>query len=210
MLYANWRAHNVNEWSSVRRRLLSAYEDTVAYVDDFLKRLEADLTGTDPVYVVHSDHGEAFGEHDCYGHERQLYEENLRVPFLIGNVSVQAEIDRPVSLRSIPDVVRRIAAGETNSIPREYGEGGWPESVIAHSTEGGRTAVRTGRYKYIVTERDDELYDLESDPGERENLADERTAVRDALRERIRAFRHDEGEKARLQSTVSRLDAGAL
>ena len=205
MMYANWRAHNVNDPDAAHGRLVSAYEDTVRYVDAFVDRLTTDLDDTDPAYLIHSDHGEALSDHGVYGHEQYLYEENVRVPFVIDGVPASATVDRPVSLRSIPDAIRTIADGDAASLPRRYEAGRVP--VVAHSTEGGRTAVRTARYKYIATPDGDELYDLETDPNERENLAAELTGLRDALHEYVRSFRNDWGERVTLPST---LDAGAL
>ena len=54
------------------------------------------------LWIVFGDHGEAFGQHDGnYGHTFFLYDENIRVPFLIaapGLLSRQIRSRRVVSL----------------------------------------------------------------------------------------------------------------
>ncbi|PYT23584.1 MAG: hypothetical protein DMG57_31510 [Acidobacteria bacterium] len=56
------------------------------------------------LWIVLGDHGEAFGEHDGnYGHTFQLYDENVRVPFLVaapGLVPQQIRSHQVVSLAS--------------------------------------------------------------------------------------------------------------
>ena len=54
------------------------------------------------IFVIFGDHGEAFGQHDGnYGHSLFLYDENIRVPYLIvapGLIKEQVRVTRPVSL----------------------------------------------------------------------------------------------------------------
>ena len=40
--------------------------------------------GTTPSWIIFGDHGEAFGQHEGnYGHTFFLYDENVRVPFIV-------------------------------------------------------------------------------------------------------------------------------
>jgi len=54
------------------------------------------------LFVVFGDHGEAFGQHEGnYGHSFFLYDENVRVPYLIaapGLIKEQLSVARPISL----------------------------------------------------------------------------------------------------------------
>jgi arylsulfatase A-like enzyme len=61
------------------------YDTEVAFVDEHLGRLVAQLTspaalGPDTLFVLTADHGESLGEHDYWGHGRNLYEETVRIP----------------------------------------------------------------------------------------------------------------------------------
>lgn len=58
--------------------------------------------GQRTLFVIFGDHGEAFGQHDGnYGHSLFLFDENVRVPYLIaapGLIAEEHRVARPVSL----------------------------------------------------------------------------------------------------------------
>jgi Sulfatase len=82
------------------------YRNALHYGDaalgDLMKGLQARGRDQDSVWMVLGDHGEAFGQHDGnFGHTFQVYEENVRVPFLIaapGVMSNQVRTSQTVSL----------------------------------------------------------------------------------------------------------------
>jgi arylsulfatase len=165
-----------------RETLISLYDATIRQVDRFVARLREDLTGTEPVFAVHADHGEAFGEHGTYGHEPYVYEENIRVPYVVWNADgYEGSVSRPVSLRTLPASIMSIA-GVESPFPT-------PESVAAaggyvpSNTAGSRVALRGQRWKYIRNDNaEDELYDLVSDPDENENALREHGDVAEVCR----------------------------
>jgi arylsulfatase A-like enzyme len=56
------------------------------------------------VWIVLGDHGEAFGQHDGnFGHTFQVYEENVRVPFLIAAPGVMSNQMRTSQIVSLVD-----------------------------------------------------------------------------------------------------------
>jgi arylsulfatase A-like enzyme len=63
------------------------YLAEAAYVDDMLKEFFTTVYQEgllkEPLVILVSDHGEAFMEHNTWGHGRSLYEEEIRVPILI-------------------------------------------------------------------------------------------------------------------------------
>ena len=63
------------------------YESEVKYVDSFIGKmistLETKQLMENTVIVIVGDHGEAFGEHEEYGHGIFCYEESLKVPFIM-------------------------------------------------------------------------------------------------------------------------------
>jgi arylsulfatase A-like enzyme len=63
------------------------YDSEIADVDravaEFLEGLEALDPEGDRLIVFASDHGESLGEHDYWGHGRNLYEPTLRIPMAI-------------------------------------------------------------------------------------------------------------------------------
>lgn len=60
------------------------YDSEIAYVDDqigrFLESLGNLVSLEDTLVVFLSDHGESLGEHDYWGHGRNLFEPNLKIP----------------------------------------------------------------------------------------------------------------------------------
>lgn len=63
------------------------YDSEIAYVDHQIGRLLDDigeLVALEETLVVFaSDHGESLGEHDYWGHGRNLFEPNLRIPLAV-------------------------------------------------------------------------------------------------------------------------------
>jgi arylsulfatase len=146
-----------------------SYRDTVRSVDTFLDRLRTDLAGDDPAMIVHSDHGESFGEHGNYGHHhRQLYEENVHVPYVVHDGHREATVSDPTSLATIPEVTLSIAR-----------TGGFEPATAAHPTavatsEGGTNrAVRDRQFKYIEHGDERSLFELPLDAEESRDVSGE-------------------------------------
>lgn len=183
MMYANWKRGDAGMSPSTRRRLISAYDDTIRYSDEFLRRLQEDTTGSTPAIVIHSDHGEAFGEHGIHGHERYLFEENVHVPFVVANVNASDRITAPVSLCQLPgilDAVSREASSDAATDIRASLDIG-QRPVVFRSTEGDFHGVRAGRFKLLTGGRE-ALYDLRADPDEQDDVSEAHPALRDALK----------------------------
>lgn len=63
------------------------YKQTISYTDRFIAALDAELAKMNltekTIFCVIADHGEAFGEHGGFGHERVAFDEALRIPFCL-------------------------------------------------------------------------------------------------------------------------------
>jgi len=150
-------------------------------------------------------------EHGWIGHTRTLFEELVRVPLLIRPPSSSpAVVLRPVSLVSLAPTVLELLCGpgmeeeyllqgpslapllrgesEIEDDPGIFIEVEFeqPESYAAEKT-AYKKAVVEEQWKLIRDESDGslELYDLEADPGEQENMARVRPEVRDRLLARL-------------------------
>jgi arylsulfatase len=174
----------------VAESMRTSYRDTVRSVDAFLERLHADAAGDDSALVVHSDHGESFGEHGNYGHHhRQLYEENIHVPYLVHNAGSDATVTDPVSLATIPDVALSIARDGT------VDPGVVTASAAVATSEGGsKRAVRERRFKYLESGAGEALFDLQEDPGESNDVADAHRDLCLQGRARLAQFEHQREE----------------
>jgi len=169
--------------------LVEAYDDTVSYTDEFLRRFVEDV-GTDPLVVVHGDHGDEFGEHGAYGHGSNLCEEVINVPLVVAN-GPTGYVERPVSLRSMPTLLTELARGRTPDVSAPYVFTGNPTHL----------AVRGNTWKYVWRPDGGELYSLAD--------GSEEPADDDGLRtvaERLVADWHEaRAEKRRIHSAAERL-----
>jgi len=180
MYYHNWRLWMERKWRSDgdhsglnQEALVDLYDATVRSVDDFIGRLLGDLDQTDPAVVVHSDHGEAFGEHGEFSHDVQLYEENIHVPLIVGNPGPEFGTGEtaPVSLADLPELLRTVAKSEGDLSGVADGP------VISKTFDGTRFVLRGPDWKYMCRTdpkqgmiHDERIYDLQDDPEEREPL----------------------------------------
>lgn len=188
---------------AVRESVKRSYRDTVRASDAFLERLHADLSEDDPVFVVHSDHGESFGDHGNYGHHhREVYEENVHVPYFVHNAGVNATVSDPTSLSTIYDTVLDIARDGTFD-PAAVGT----PFAIASSECGTNRTVRGRRFKYMESDDEKLLFDLKSDPGERTDVSRAYPEVCKILETELRRFDGHVDEIERIHRASSTLAA---
>lgn len=210
MLYANARynyAHGYTESlpPHLDRRLRRAYRDTVRSVDGFVDRLRTDVAGDDPVTIIHADHGEAFQEHGTLGHRPQLYRENVHVPLLVHGLGTTERVEAPVSLSSIPALVT--ASADDSLDPTAYAR----EFVRSKTEEGERVGVRGRRWayqsaaeewEYVYDGDSEELYRVQADPEERENVVESYPAVTDTFRTLLARHETDQRERDRVSAAA--------
>jgi len=140
------------------------YEDDLA-IGILLDNLDFENTRL----IVYGDHGMLTGEHgNLYWYAFSLYQQCIHVPCLISDDTALVT-NEPHSLIELYDVVRK------NEIVQE------PEIVsdTMFSLQRHRiTSLRRGHWKYVahyswetaLAGKQEELYDLSSDPGEHRNL----------------------------------------
>lgn len=209
MYYSNYRGEKwmrgaISEGSMpahVLRSLRRGYRDTVRGTDAFLERLVDDFAVDDPIIAVHSDHGESFGDHGNYGHHhRQPYEENIHVPYVIGNVDRSATVTEPTSLATIYDTMLGFARGQPVAPSRMAAD-----FVLSQGEYGVNRAIRGERFKYLDLKDDHLLFDLEADPDETEDLSDERPVVLERLEQRLETFDTTIEEKCQVAQATDAL-----
>lgn len=140
-----WRQESEMLPSRTAQELQAAYRDSVRSVDGFLQTLWDDVADDNTVLAFHSDHGEALGERDQFGHESTLFEFNIRVPFVIFNCGRSEQIDDQISLTRLPEILLDAALGRDNITIDSY-----TDPTVMSKTENGQSiALRTSNWKII-------------------------------------------------------------
>jgi lipoteichoic acid synthase len=161
---------------------------------DMLRRTALD---ENTLVVVTGDHGQAFGyPHDTYAQGRTVYEEDVHVPLMFwfprvyrsamrsdvvgGHVDLAPTIAQLAGLPSAPDWQGR-SLFQTGRDPRAY------FYVAGDRFELG---VREKNWKYILDLREgvEQLYDLDRDPTEQQNVAAKHPDRCARLRQRLAAW----------------------
>jgi lipoteichoic acid synthase len=173
--------------------LLNRYLNAVEQSDRALARMmawldESGLTDSTLVVCV-GDHGEAFGQHNNWGHGTHIYDENLHVPLLFINPRLfHGEVHDTVG--GLVDVASTVT--EILQIPPDPR---WHGRSLFSTRRSGRVfffgpwtdyllGVRDGDRKVIYNATKDsfEVFDLARDPLEKVNLAPtSRDATEDAM-----------------------------
>ena len=167
------------------------YHGEVRYVDDRIGRFIATLKDLDlyedALIVFTSDHGEEHYEHRGIDHGHSLYEELLRVPLIVKlpGSTVKDEIEQAVSLESVLPTILDLCniAFDQGVFSGRSLQGLWTDALSSNGEAPvfstglliyeEREAVVFDGLKYIrsLNSPREELYHLDSDPGEKNNIA---------------------------------------
>jgi len=187
--------------ATARQALVDAYDGEILYADTSLGRLseasQADAGNRGLLTIVTSDHGEAFWEHGWNGHNRNLFDEEVRVPLIMhwrGRIAAGQRIGEPVSLVDLfptvlaatevvasdltedgidllPAIVgnRRIDSDRALYLQRPVRD----RSPRRRHKPAASFGVRKGNWKLVNGRkaRRSLLFDLEADPGETRDLS---------------------------------------
>jgi len=166
------------------------YDGEIAYMDAYVGKiiglLEKEQVLENTLIVLAGDHGEAFGEHGEYGHMMFCYEENLKVPLIFSSVNRLPENKTVEARAGLADIMPTVLdfleidwpghLDGTSLLPVMGGNSAdervfYIESVFPWEALGCAPVkgLIEENYKFIDLPKP-ELYDLEKDPGEKENV----------------------------------------
>jgi arylsulfatase len=185
------------------------YAQEVQYLDQELGALVEDLRRRGLLdrswLLLTADHGEEFYEHGGWWHGTTLYEEQIRVPLLLRGPAGRATPAIHDGFALTIDIFPTLVQAAGFAPPKDLRgvdllqEGAMKDRIVfaEEELEGNRlAAIRVGAEKLIVANPGNprglgewELYDLERDPHERENLAEARPERVAELRGTLNAFR---------------------
>ncbi len=145
----------------------------------------------DTVVVITSDHGESFGQHGLYGHNRSVWNALVQIPLVILVPGGRSErIRHPVSLTDVHGTVLEltgVGAGPTVFEPRPVVS---EFLAMPHQRSAGwQRAWVDGDRKLMLGKRGGQrLFDREGDPDERLDLSGEEPDVADRMRADLEAW----------------------
>lgn len=171
------------------------YADEVTEADRQVRRLTDAVASvrSATLVVAAGDHGEAFGEHGEVAHSIFVYDTTLRVPLIVAGPGVRAGERRggAVSLVDLPPTITRLAGIPSwDTDGRDLFDSADSRTLYAESFAplldfgwSSLRSMRDGKWKYIAAPRP-ELYDLEADPAEVNNVLERHRPEADRLAER--------------------------
>ncbi|WP_131114951.1 choline-sulfatase [Lichenihabitans psoromatis] len=197
------------------RNARHAYYGAISFCDKNLGVLLGSLEKTgiadDTIVVFLGDHGEMLGERGLW-YKMSFFEGACRVPLIVsapGSIEPR-RVAAPVSLIDLLPTLVELAGGDPadglagpidghSLVPYLDGHDG-PAGVIGEYLAEGAIAplvmIRRGRHKFIHAPGDpDQLYDIEADPDERINCADDT-----AQAETMAAFRAEVARRWNLEA----------
>ncbi len=186
-----------------KQYMIGVFDEEIAHTDHWIGALIEGVREADrdraAVFVVTADHGEAFLERGRLAHGKDLYDELIHVPLIIGG-----DIDRTmrglsihhsVETAAIPTTLLQLAGVEEHPIPgmdliatalsQHVPPYASSEGSYARGHDQRKVSIARRGWKLIHNLDDDrfELYNRAADPHERQNLIDdpESAKTRDRL-----------------------------
>ncbi len=201
------RVENQNPPPEFAAEMKELYAGEIAYMDESFGHLVEKLRELglydDTLIILTADHGEEFQEHGGWWHGTTLYNEQIAVPLITKFPAGTYISGRPTGVARLLDVSPTILSAAGAPLPDEWqgadlGEG-IPASRAAFAEEDHEgtiiTAIRKGPTKLIRAQAGNPrglpevaLFDVEGDPGEQRNLAEERSVEISELDQEIIAI----------------------
>jgi arylsulfatase A-like enzyme len=196
------------------RELYAEYRAEISYVDRQIGRiieyLEEEGIYDDSLIILTADHGEEFGEHGVYQEHWSTNEKIQKVPLLVKPPEDDPEQESFDDLVSNVDLAPTVLGYFDLEVPGKW-QGrslkplienenfDWREFLVMdHGLHTAQKAIRDGKWKVIQTMhpgdwngklQEMQLYNVEEDPFEQENLALEKPKLVEKLKTKMDLWR---------------------
>ncbi|MFW6195538.1 MAG: sulfatase, partial [Chloroflexota bacterium] len=191
------------------RYVEAMYDQEVRHLDDGIGELldTVDELGLreNTLVVLLADHGESLTEHGIFFDHHGLYDVTIHTPLIMRLPGVLPAGVRLPQIMQHQDVAPTILEATGHEVPEEMDGQSWWGLFTGETRSGGRDfavsventwqskwSLRTATHKFILARRPDaygspmrELYDLEADPDEEDNLVDEEPELADELEAKL-------------------------
>jgi arylsulfatase A-like enzyme len=124
--------------------LKALYRGEVRYTDHYIGELLEDMKKRDlfdeTIFIITSDHGELFGEHELSGHPPSGYEESFHVPFVMfgPGIAEDRQVDQMSSLLDLPPTVADLSDLDIDP--------DWEGESLLKYIQNNREASKKGMY----------------------------------------------------------------
>lgn len=190
---------------------IDAYDGGIYYNDEQIQILLDELQKRgvleNTIVMITSDHGELFGEHGLWEHHNSLYRPVIHVPMIVWypkSVPQNVRVDTPISNAAIPATILDMLGEPAQDLfpgpslaelwrdPASASKFPDPIAEMAESPwvnpnhlsiEGDMVSVVSSDWQYIEHEYNGvELYNLNEDPDQLNNVVDDNPTVLDQLK----------------------------
>jgi arylsulfatase A-like enzyme len=191
------------------RYLNALYDSEIRFTDEHVGRFLTYLKDAglydDALIVIVADHGEEFLERGDYwiGHTKRVYQELVHVPLIVKPPAL-AKPETVEANVSLIDLMPTVVAASGLEVPEGYNHDGRALGLEATGTRrdmvysetkrwGTQQTVISEEWKLIIDGAANRsyLFDLDSDPGETTNLAEEHVDIAKQLRSAIYEWDYD-------------------
>ena len=165
----------------------NSYDAEIAYMDDQIERLKKaiNIDDSNTIWILLADHGEAFnGEHSEKDHGMFLYDETMRIPWIIQPypaLNREEVVETPISIVDFANTVLGLVGLDedpemdgVNIFKTVHSDPLYMEASVVQQRFGyhPELALTDGRMKLMATPNP-HLYDLIADPTESRNIYSE-------------------------------------
>jgi arylsulfatase A-like enzyme/Flp pilus assembly protein TadD len=185
------------------------YDAEIAYEDQqlgrFLDAVKKESPADKTLYVLLSDHGEGFGDHGEYNHGVFLYDSTVRIAWIMAGPGVPtgARIRQQARTIDVQPTILDMLGGKSSSavegtsmvpalsgrqVPTTYS---YEETLYPKINMGWAElrGIHTAHWMYVRAPRP-ELYDLDQDPGELNNVIDSHPREYRELEQQLKLLSH--------------------